>query len=102
MEEFFWCRSGSIENQISGGNFMKRFFFAILFVSIFCIGLGALADRAGANFKSDEKALALIQKARQAIGGDAAIANIQSMVIVGKTTRNIMIDGAQKSVEGDT
>jgi hypothetical protein len=93
---------GSIENQISGGNFMKRFLFAILFVSVFCIGLGALADRAGANFKSDEKALALIQKARQAIGGDAAIANIQSMVIAGKTSRTLKVDGTQKSVQGET
>src|SRR5436190_2108438 len=81
---------------------MKRFIFSILAVSVFCIGLGTLADRAGANFKSDEKALVLIQKARQAIGGDAAIASIQSMVIAGKTTRTLKIDGAERSVEGDT
>jgi len=81
---------------------MKRFILSILAVSVFCIGLGTLADRAGASFRSDEKALVLIQKARQAIGGDAAIASIQSMVIAGKTTRTLKIDGAERSVEGDT
>src|SRR6188508_2344866 len=81
---------------------MKRFFFSILFVSVFCIGLGALADRAGATFKSDEKALALIQKARLAIGGDAAINNVRGMVIVGNTTRVFKIDGADHSESGET
>lgn len=81
---------------------MKRFIFSILFVSVFCIGIGALVENAGANFKSDEKALALIQKTRVAIGGDAAIAGVQSMIIVGKTTRTIKIDGTERSEQGDT
>ncbi len=81
---------------------MKRFIFSILFVTVFCIGLGALADKAGANFKSDEKALALIQKARLAIGGESAITSVQSMAIVGKTTRNFKIDGSERSEQGDT
>jgi len=81
---------------------MKRFIFSILFVTVFCVGLGALVDKAGAKFKSDEKALALIQKARVAIGGDAAITGVQSMVIVGKTTRNIKADGIDRSVQGET
>lgn len=81
---------------------MKRFFFSILFVAVFCIGLGALIDKAGATFKSDEKALALIQKARVAIGGDSAISSVQSMVIVGKTTRNFKIDGTDRNEQGET
>ena len=81
---------------------MKRFIFSILFVSVFCVGLGALVDKAGAKFKSDEKALALIQKARTAIGGDSAISGVQSMVIVGKTTRNFKIDGSDRSEQGET
>src|SRR5437868_461569 len=81
---------------------MKRFFFSILFVSVFCIGLGALVDKAGANFKSDEKALALIQKARQAIGGDSAINGVQSIVIVGQTTRGFKIDGGDRTEKIDT
>ena len=52
---------------------MKRFIFSILCVSVFFIGVGSLVERTGAKFKSDEKALALIDKARQAIGGDAAV-----------------------------
>lgn len=81
---------------------MKRFILSILFVSVFCVGLGALVDKAGAKFKSDEKALALIQKARIAIGGDAAIAGVRSMTIVGKTTRTLKIDGTEKAEQGDT
>src|SRR3954470_18377983 len=81
---------------------MKRFFLSILFVSVFCIGLGALADRAGASFKSDEKALALIQKARLAIGGDAAINSVRGMVIVGNTTRTFKIGGTERGETGET
>ena len=81
---------------------MKRFIFSILFVTVFCVGLGALVDKAGAKFKSDEKALALIQKARVAIGGDAAINGVQSIVIVGKTTRNLNINGTDRTESGET
>src|SRR4051794_40268853 len=91
-----------VRREIYRRQIMKRFIFSILVVSVFCIGLGALADRAGANYKSDEKALALIQKARQAIGGDKAIASIQSMIIAGKTSRTLKIDGAERSVQGET
>ncbi len=81
---------------------MKRFIISVLFVSVFCIGLGALVDKAGAKFKSDEKALALIQQARMAIGGNAAIANVQSMRIVGQTTRNFKVDGVDRAEKGET
>src|SRR6266404_5342111 len=81
---------------------MKRFIFSILFVSVFCIGLGALADKAGANFKSDEKALAIIRDARQAIGGDAAIAAVKSLSIVGQSTHTIKFDGVDRSEQGET
>lgn len=81
---------------------MKRFIFSILFVTVFCVGLGALVDKAGAKFKSDERALVLIQKARAAIGGEAAISGVQSMVIVGKTTRNFNVDGANRNEQGET
>jgi len=80
---------------------MKRFILSILVISVFCVGLGALVDKAGANFKSDEKALVLIQKSRQAIGGDAALANVQSMVIIGKTSRTLKTDGAERNVQGE-
>lgn len=81
---------------------MKRFIISILFVTVFCVGLGALVDKAGAKFRSDEKALALIQKARVAIGGEAAINGVQSMTIVGKTTRNFKINGTDRAEQGDT
>ncbi len=55
----------------------------ILLVSTFFIGVGSLVDRAGATFKSDEKALELIRQSRAAIGGDAAINNVRSLTIAG-------------------
>lgn len=81
---------------------MKRFIFSILCVSVFFIGVGALVERTGARFKSDEKALELVRKARVAIGGDSAIAAVQSMRIVGQTTRTIKIDGVDRTEQGDT
>jgi len=81
---------------------MKRFILSILAVTVFFLGVGSLIERTGARFKSDDKALALVAKARQAIGGDAAINNIQSMRVVGRTTRTFKIDGADKTTEGET
>jgi hypothetical protein len=81
---------------------MKRFILSILAVTVFFIGVGALVQNTGARFKSDEKALDLIQKARQAIGGDTAIAAIQSMHIVGHSVRSFKADGAQRTAEGET
>lgn len=81
---------------------MKRFIFSVLAVTVFFIGLGALAEQAGAGSKSDERALAIIRDARQAIGGDAAIANVSSMVIGGQMTRTVKIEGVEKAMQGET
>jgi len=81
---------------------MKRFILSILAVTVFFLGVGSLIERTGARFKSDDKALALVAKARQAIGGDAAITSVQSMRIVGRTTRTFKVDGADKTSEGET
>src|SRR5688572_12348792 len=81
---------------------MKRFFVTVLSVSVFFLGLGALVEKAGAKFKSDEKALELVRQARKALGGDAAIAGVQSLRIVGKTSRNIKADGVDHSMTGET
>ena len=81
---------------------MKRFIFSILCVAVFFVGLGALVEKTGAKFKSDEKALALIAKSRQAIGGDAAVANVKSLTIVGRTTHSFKVDGTVRSDEGET
>ena len=81
---------------------MKKFILSVLCVSVFFVGLGALVEKTGAKFKSDEKALALIAKARLAIGGDGAIAGVQSIRIVGQTTRNIKIDGTERAETGET
>lgn len=81
---------------------MKRFIVSILCVSVFFIGLGALADGVGAQFKSDEKALDIIKKARTAIGGDAALAEVRSMVIKGQTSHTFKIDGVERTETGET
>lgn len=81
---------------------MKRFIITILAVVVFCIGLGSLVERAGASFKSDEKALAIIRDARQAIGGETALIAVRSMVIGGNVTRTIKIDGVEKTINGES
>jgi hypothetical protein len=81
---------------------MKRFVISVLSISVFFVGLGTLADKVGAKFKSDEKALEIVRKARTAIGGDAAIAGVRSLTIAGRTTHTVKVDGADRSELGET
>ena len=81
---------------------MKRFISTVFGVAIFFVGVGALVEKTGAKFKSDDRALELIQKARQAIGGDSAIRGIKSLRIVGQTTRNFRVKGLERSESGQT
>lgn len=80
---------------------MKRFIVSVLFVAVFFIGLGSLVEKAGAKFKSDEKALAIIAQARQAIGGDQNLAAVKSLTIIGKATKTFDVEGAARSEAGD-
>jgi len=80
---------------------MKRFIVTVLSVSVFFIGLGNLIEKAGASFKSDEKALALLSKARAAVGGDTAIASVKSMTITGKATKTFEVEGVARNEQGD-
>ncbi len=79
---------------------MKRFIVSVLCTSVFFIGLGSLIESTSAKFKSDEKALALIAQARQAIGGDASIKNVRGMTIIGNSTHNFEFEGVQRSEQG--
>ena len=83
---------------------MKRFIVSVLCVTVFCIGLGALVEKVGASFKSDERALALIRQARLAIGGEQSIADVRSMIIKGNTTLTFKVDGngGTRSDQGET
>lgn len=81
---------------------MKRFIFSIFAVSVFFLGVGALVEQTGAKFKSDERALELVRKARVAIGGDNAVAAVQSLHIVGKTTQVVKINGEDRPQTGET
>jgi len=81
---------------------MKRFIVSVLFVSAFFICLGNLIERAGATLKSDEKALELLRKARQAIGGDSAIAGVKSMTVTGKSTKTFEVEGVARTEQGET
>ena len=81
---------------------MKRFIVSVLSVSVFFLGLGTLIEKVGARFKSDEKALELIRAARTAIGGDNAIAGIQSLRIKGTSTHTFKVDGTERSENGET
>src|SRR6476660_3920791 len=82
--------------------YMKRFILSTLAITFLFLGLGSLVERTGAKFKSDDKALELIAKARAALGGDAAIKNIQSMTIAGRTTKTFKVDGAERTDSGET
>ena len=81
---------------------MKRFIVSVLCVSVFFIGIGSMVDMVGAKLKSDPKALEIISKARMAIGGDAALAEVRSMVIVGRSTHTLKIEGVEKVEQGET
>ncbi|MEO7538525.1 MAG: hypothetical protein ABIV21_00720 [Pyrinomonadaceae bacterium] len=81
---------------------MKRFMFSILVVTVFFLGVGAVIEKTGARFKSDEKALDLVRKARVALGGDSALAAVQSLRIVGQTTNSVKIEGLDRSRQGET
>ena len=81
---------------------MKRFIISVLCVTVFCIGLGALVEKAGAKFKSDEKALALIKQARLAIGGEQSIADVRSMIIKGNTSITFTTKDGARTETGET
>jgi hypothetical protein len=81
---------------------MKRLFIYALCASVFFVGLGAMVEGVGARFKSDAKALDVIAKARQAVGGDAALAGVRSMVITGQSTHTFIIDGQTRTEQGQT
>lgn len=81
---------------------MKRFIISVLSVTVFCVGLGALVERVGARFKSDEKAIALIKQSRIAIGGDQSIAQVRSMIIKGSTTNTFKMGDETRTEQGET
>lgn len=80
---------------------MKRFIVSVLCAAVFFTGLGGLLEKAAANLKSDERALEVIRRARQAIGGDANINNVRSMTITGKVTKTFDTEGAARTDSGD-
>lgn len=81
---------------------MKRFIVSALCVSLAFIGAGAVVDKIFAGYKSDDKALAIIAKARTAIGGDAKVASVRSFIIKGQTSKTISIDGNDRFEQGET
>lgn len=80
---------------------MKRFIVSILCVTVFCVGLGALVEKVGARFKSDEKALAIVKQARLAIGGEQSIADVRSMIIKGNTTHTFKLESGARTEQGE-
>ncbi len=64
--------------------------------------IGGLINTVGGHLKSDQKAVDIIAKARQAIGGDAALAEVRSMVIVGRTSHTVKFEGTERIEGGET
>ncbi len=79
---------------------MKRFVISVLCASVFFLGLGGLLDVASAKFKSDQKALELIARARAAIGGESSLREVRSMTIRGATTNFYEKDGVPSTELG--
>jgi len=80
---------------------MKRFTLSVFAATAVFLGVGAIVEHTSAGYRSDEKAVALIQKARVAIGGDAAINGIKNMRIVGSSTRSIKLNGVDTPQTGE-
>ncbi len=80
---------------------MKQFITTVMLATLVFTGLGVLVEKVGATFKSDDRALQILQRARQAIGGDSAIGGVRSMTIVGKTTKTFEGDGVARTEQGD-
>lgn len=72
-----------------------------ILTAVFFTGIGGMLSHTSAKYKSDEKALAILAKARQAIGGDSNLAGVSSMTITGKSTRVITVDGTARTEQGD-
>ena len=81
---------------------MKRFFFSIVSISLFFVGLGVIIDNASAKLRSDAKALEIIQAARTAIGGESKLREVRGLLIVGKTSMTHKMGDIEKSFNGDT
>ncbi|REJ78869.1 MAG: hypothetical protein DWQ47_05340 [Acidobacteria bacterium] len=81
---------------------MKKFITSILFATLFFLGLGYVVQDAGAKFKSDDKAVELINSARQAIGGDTYLNEVRSMTIIGSSTHFFEKDGVPTTEIGAT
>lgn len=81
---------------------MKKFTVSVLTISALFVGLGSLAEHVGAKFKSDEKALEIVRKARTALGGDAALNDVRSMVITGRSVHTMKIGDAERQEPGET
>jgi hypothetical protein len=80
---------------------MKKFIISILCVAVFFTGLGSLVQNVGAKFKSDERALELVRRARIAIGGEESITNVKSLSINGKQTMTFNVGGASSENIGE-
>ena len=81
---------------------MKKFITATVGTAMFFLGVGAIVESATAGYKSDEKALEIIRKARTAIGGDPALAEFRSLVIKGQSSLTVSVDGADRLEQGET
>lgn len=81
---------------------MKKFILSVTFTVMLFMALGIIVEQAGAKLRSDQKALELISRARIAIGGDAALAEVRNLVIKGRTTVNIDMNGIARTETGET
>lgn len=80
---------------------MKKFLVYAFAIAFLFIGVGSVIDRAGATFKSDAKALEIVNRARLALGGDAALAEVRSLSISGRSTHTFKIGDTVRTEPGE-
>lgn len=76
---------------------MKRFICSVLCISTLFLAVGVVIDRAGAAFRSDERAIAIVTRARTVIGGD----NVRSITIAAKTAKTVEFPDGAKILDAD-
>ena len=78
---------------------MKKFALLITLTALFFTGLGAIMQKASASLRSDDKALIIIKKSRQAIGGEQKIMMIKSLSIKGNRAYDVS-EASKSAIEG--
>ena len=81
---------------------MKKLTALLLKFSLILSGVMILTNHVDATKRDVQSAMSLIEQARTAIGGDAALTQIQSLSMKGTSTRTFQVEGqAERQINGE-